>query len=234
MSDIYDCLVECELCVLLPAGMLGGSEGERSGQRDRQDQVLPLMENDPSLAMTAKSAQAAAASGSDFRRPSRFADASLPPRELPDKRPRGFPDAGPRPPGAADNRSSFHGYGQASNSGSLSQSGIGDFSGLQDKMLSLYSGASSGTETSPTVTSSFSQPPGGEMSAYSHPPPPTSNVPPPGFMGGPHWAGVGSSNGRQDWRPGFNRPDYQNPMQLQQQRLAGNWQGDGMPFSRFH
>lgn len=220
------------------SGILAGNEGER-GQRELPDQVLQLMEKDPSLATAAKTAQASAAT-SDFRRPSRFADAPPAAREMSDKRPGGFPDAAPRPPGPAGNRGSFHGYGQGSNSASLAQSMIGDFSGLQDKMQSLYPGSQpssgAGMETHPTVTSSFSQPPPGGMSTYARPP--TSSVPPAGFgMSGPHWAGaasLGASNGRQDWRPGFNRPDYHNPMQYQQQRIAGSWQADSMPFGRFH
>jgi len=235
-----DCaLVECKWCVSLPAGMLGGNEERERGQRELPDQVLQLMEKDPSLATAAKTAQASAATGSDFRRPSRFADAPPAAREMSDKRPGGFPDAAARPPGPANNRGSFHGYGQASNSASLAQSMIGDFSGLQDKMQSLYPGSQPssgvGTETHPTVTSSFSQPPPGGMSTYARPP--TSSVPPAGYgMSGPHWAGgasLGASNGRQDWRPGFNRPDYHNPMQYQQQRLAGGWQADSMQFGRF-
>jgi len=211
--------------------MLGGNEAER-GQRELQDQVLQMMEKDPSLATAAKTAQSSAAATGDFRRQSRFADAPPAAREMPDKRPGGFPDAAPRPPGSASNRGSFQGFGQASNSASFAQSGmsgIGDFSGLQDKMQSLYPGSGVGTDTHPPVTSSFSQPPAGGMS---------TDVPPPGFgMSGPHWAGgasLGASNGRQDWRPGFNRPDYGNPMQYQQQRLPGNWQADSMSFGRFH
>jgi len=222
--------------------MMGGNEGER-GQREPPDQVLPMMEKGPSLATAAKTAQTGAAMSSDFRRPSRFTDAPPAPREMPDKRPGGFPDAAPRPPGSINNRgSSFHGFSQTSNSASLVQSGIGDFSGLQDKMQSLYprSQSSSGMgtpENYPAATSAFSQPPAaGGMSSYARPP--TSNNPPRGYgMSGPHWAtagpmGAGASNGRPDWRPGgFNRPDYQSQMQYQPQRLSGgNWQAD----SHFH
>jgi len=183
--------------------------------------------------------------GGDYRKPSRFTD--VPPgREMPDKRPGGFPDAPPPPPrpsGSADNRSSFQGYGQPPNPTSLMQSGVGDFRGLQDKMQSLYPGSqSSGGESGPALSPSFAQPPPGGM-AYARPPPPppVTSAPPTAFgAGGPHWAGaapLSASNGRQDWRPGFGGPsgqmqDYQNPMH--QQRLSGNWQPDAMAFSRFH
>lgn len=207
---------------------------------------MHLLEKDPSLVNTAKAAvnpgQSTTAAGGDYRRPSRFADVPPPAREMPDKHPRGFHDEPPRPPGPADNRGSFQGYGQASNPPPLVQSGIGDFRGLHDKMHTLYPGSqmsgSTEAETLPTSTPSFSQPSPGGMSAYARPPP--SSIPPAGFgMSGPHWSGMApmaAPNGRQDWRPGFSgssglMSDYHNPMQ---QRLSGNWQADGMPFSRFH
>ena len=205
---------------------------------------MPLMEKDPSLDTAGTTSQMGGAARSDFRRPSRFADAPAAPREMPDNCSGGFPDAAPRPPGSANSRGgSFHGYGQASNAGSLAQSGIGDFSGLQNKMQSLYPGfpgsqssSGMGMETHPTATSSFLQPPTAGMSTYARPP--TSNVPPPRFdVSGPHWANtdqMGASNGRQDWQPGFNRPEYHNPMQYQSQRIADSWQADSMQFGRFH
>jgi len=227
---------------------MGGNEGER-GRQGLQDQIMQMLESDPSLANAAKTAltpgQSAAAAGSDYRRPSRFADSSPPAREMPDKRPRGFHDAPAPllPSGPTDNRSSFQGYGQAPNSAALAQSGVGDFRGLHDKMQALYPGSqpssAAESETHPTPTPSFPQPPPGGMSTYARPPP--ASVPQAGFgMSGSHWAGTsaqGAANGRKDWRPGFGRssgpvPDYHNPMQ-QQQRLAGNWQSDGMPYSRF-
>jgi len=232
----------CGLCGLWLSGTLAGNEGE--GRRELQDQIFQILEKDPSLANAAKTAlapgQSPAAASSEYRRPSRFADVPPSAREMPDKRPRGFQDAPPRPSGATDSRSSFQGYGQAPNSASLAQSGIGDFRGLQDKLQALYPGSGgAGTETQPSPTSSFSQPPPGGMSSYARPQ--QTSAPPPGFsLSGPHWAGTTSlaaPNGRQDWRSGFGgpsgpMPDYHNPMQ--QQRLPGNWQSDGMPFNRFH
>jgi len=212
------------------------------GERGRQD--LQLLEKDPSLMLAGKTVPGQAASTGagvgDYRRPSRFTDTPSG-REMSAG---GFPDMPPRPLiGPPDNRAPFPGYGPAPGSAAaLAQSGVGDFHGLQDKMQSLYPGSSSGgpgMDTRQAPMSSFTQPPPGGMSAYSRPPP--ASVPPTGFgASGPHWAGampLATSNGRQDWRPGFGGPsssmsDYPNPMQ--QQRLMGNWQADAMSFSHFH
>lgn len=218
-----------------------GQRDDRGGQRDLQDQIMQMIEKAPS-ANAAKTVQMGAAdSSSEYRKPSRFADEAPPgAREIPDQRPGGFAGGPTRPLGPTDSRGgSFHGYGQTSSSPALAPPGIGDFRGLQDKMQSLYPGSQLpggvGPETHESPPQPFSQPAPGGMGGYARPPPTSS--PQGGFgMGGPHWAGatpIGASNGRQDWRAGFNRPDYHNPMQ-QPQRLAGNWQSDGMPFGRFH
>ena len=221
--------------------VMGGNEIER-GRRDHPDQMLQMMEKDRSLANTAKTVpppgQGTAAGGGEYRRQSRFADAQPQVQDVPEKRPPGYTDAPPRPPVPADNRSSFHGFGQPPNPPSLAQSGVGDFRGLQDKMKSLYPASSSeGTETrpGPGAIPPFMQPPPG----FARPPPTSGGAPTAFGMGGPHWSGASSSaNGsRQDWRPGFSGAERQNPaqQQQQQQRLPGNWQGDGgMPFNRFY
>jgi len=209
-----------------------------------------MLEKKPSLANAAKTAlapgQGSVTASSDYRRPSRFADAPPPPQEMPDKRSRGFPDAPLRSSGPTDNRSSFQGYGQTANSGGLAQSAIGDFRGLQEKMQSLYPGSQptggAGEDTHTAQMPPFSQSSPGGMTSYARPPPPSSVAQAAFGMSGPHWANtnpLASSNGRQDWRPGFGGPsgqmsDYHNPMQQQQQRLQGNWQADRMPFGRFH
>lgn len=183
--------------------------------------------------------QTGAGSGSDYRRPSRFADAPPPAREVPDKRPGGGFSGGPspRPPGHSDNQGGSF-YGRTANSPPAlheAQSVLGDFRGPPDKMQApSYPGSQPprGGEEMETqhLTPPFSQPPPG-AGPYARPPPAN---PPPGGFGGPHWAStMGAPNGRQDWRPGFGGSDYYNPMQ--QQRLPGNWQQpDGMQFSRFH
>jgi len=223
--------------------MLGENEGEH-GRQDLQDQRLQMMEKDQLLTHAGKTApgQTTSTGSDEYRRPSRFTDTPSA-REMSDKRPGGFQDPPPRS-GSSDNRSSFQGYGQAPNPAALAQPGLGDFRGLHDKIQTLYPGSQSsggaGIEARQAPTSSFLQqsPPGG-MPTYARPPP--TSVPPAGFgTSGPHWAGavpLSTSNGRQDWRPGFGgpqgmMPDYYNP--AQQQRLPGNWQADAMSFSRFH